>query len=174
MAGVSHDTPYRVCFICTGNICRSPTGEIVLRQLLGDAGLADQVTVDSAGIGHWNVGEGMHEPALKALRRHGYDGSAHIARQVSSEWLRDRELVLAADKSHVHELRHMVAEERYPTIRLLREFDVTAIESGTLEVDDPYYGHREDFERAFEEIERACIGLVDHLRGELKRKDDAE
>jgi protein-tyrosine phosphatase len=159
--------PYRVCFICSGNICRSPTGEIVLRAMLQEAGLGDAVAVDSAGTGHWNVGEAVHGPALKALRRHGYDGSAHVARQVSASWLGERDLILAADKGHVRELRHLVATDQHDRIRLLREFDPAAAQAGTLEVDDPYYGRREDFERAFAEIERACRGLVGHLRAHV-------
>jgi len=159
--------PYRICFVCSGNICRSPTGEIVLQALLSEAELGDAVVVDSAGTGHWNVGEGVHGPALKALRRHGYDGSAHVARQVSGSWLGERDLILAADRGHVRELRHLVAPDRHERIRLLREFDPAAVDAGTLEVDDPYFGRRDDFERAFTEIEAACRGLVDHLREQV-------
>lgn len=139
----------------------------MLRSMLDEAGLGDRVVVDSAGTGHWEVGEGMHGPALKTLRRHGYDGSAHVARQTEGAWLVERDLILAADKGHARELRHMVQPQLHGRIRLIREFDPEAVEAGALEVDDPYYGRREDFERAFSEIERACRGLVDHLREQV-------
>jgi protein-tyrosine phosphatase len=65
---------YRVCFVCSGNICRSPTAEVVLRRLLDEAGIADRVSVDSAGLGDWHLGQGADGRALTAMRARGYDG----------------------------------------------------------------------------------------------------
>src|SRR6266542_4264603 len=72
--------PYRVCFVCSGNICRSPMAEAVLRRMVADAGLADRVTVSSAGIGGWHAGDGADPRAMTALRRRGYFLD-HAARQ---------------------------------------------------------------------------------------------
>ena len=69
--------PYKVCMVCLGNICRSPMAEAVLRDELTRAGLADAVSVDSAGTGDWHIGERMHAPARAELARRGYDGSGH-------------------------------------------------------------------------------------------------
>src|SRR6516225_4909903 len=74
------DTPYRVCLVCLGNICRSPMAETVLRASLTEAGLAEAVLVDSSGTGDWHLGEPMYPQARQALARHGYDGSTHRAR----------------------------------------------------------------------------------------------
>ena len=78
--------PYRVCFVCTGNICRSPMAEVVFRALVERAGLADRIEVDSAGTGDWHVGAGADDRALLALTAGGYDGAAHRARRFDPRW----------------------------------------------------------------------------------------
>src|SRR5215469_7061664 len=89
--------PYRVCFVCLGNICRSPMAEVVARAQLAEAGLAGRVVVDSAGTGDWHVGARMHQGASGQLAKRGFDGSAHRARQFHGSWLAERDLVLAMD-----------------------------------------------------------------------------
>src|SRR5690242_17395310 len=86
---------YRLCFVCSGNICRSPMAAAVMRQLLDDEGLGDVVEVDSAGTGAWHEGERADVRALAALRDGGYDGSAHRAQGFGDDWLDERDLVLA-------------------------------------------------------------------------------
>ena len=96
---------YRICVICSGNICRSPMGEVILRQLLDEAGLCDRVEVDSAGTGGWHEGYGADPRTLTSLTSGVYDGSAHRARQWQHAWYDDRDLVLVADRGHESELR---------------------------------------------------------------------
>lgn len=160
---------YRVTVVCSGNICRSPMGEVILRHLLDDAGLADRVEVDSCGIGGWHEGDGADPRTVRALADAGYDGSAHIAHQITPQHLTERDLVLAADETHVRDLRRLAAKASGPTgeIRLMREFDPKAVEAGTLEVDDPYYGDAAGFTRCAEEVEAAMRGVVKHLRASL-------
>lgn len=160
--------PYRISVVCTGNICRSPIGEVVLRAKLADARLADRVVVDSFGTGDWHVGDGADPRTVKVLRRHGYDGTAHRARTTPRDLAASRDLVLVADNSH---LRTLLAETTHDAdrdrIRLLREFDPAATAAGTLEVDDPWHGGDADFERCLAEVSAACDGLVDYLVTEL-------
>ena len=113
---------------------------------------------------------------LRELRRAGYDGSAHRAREYDVAWLAEHDLVLAADRGHLRTLRRWAQEEGYAVgpdgdvdIRLLREFDPDAVASGELEVDDPYYGGQADFDRVLDEVERASRGLVEHLRAVVLR-----
>lgn len=171
------ESSYRVCMVCTGNICRSPMAAVVLRRLLEDAGLDDRVEVDSAGTGGWHIGDGADRRALTALRGAGYDGSMHRAAQFEAAWLASRDLVLVADRGHLRELRSMgrAANSGFDMshVRLLREFDPDAVAAGTLDVDDPYYGDAAGFERCLAEIVAACAGVVEHIEGELAARERA-
>src|SRR5213078_5399516 len=116
--------PYRVCLVCLGNICRSPMAEVVLREEVARAGLAGAVTVESAGTGDWHVGERMYGPARGELARHGYDGSAHRARQIEPSWLAACDLVVEMDRHNLAALRAMAPDpETAGRIRLMRSFD---------------------------------------------------
>ena len=157
--------PYRVTFVCTGNICRSPMAEHVLRKSIEDEGL--EATVDSSGTGGWHVGDQADHRTVRTLQRHGYTFD-HTARKFQRGWFDDYDLVIALDADHLHELRAMARdEEDRDKIRLLRSFDPTA--SGPdLDVPDPYYADDEAFEYVMELIERAVPGILDEIRRGLK------
>jgi protein-tyrosine phosphatase len=157
MRGVS---TYRVIFVCMGNICRSPMAEMVLRHQLAMRGLADQVTVDSAGTGGWHIGDPADRRARAALERRGY-ASSHSARQFDPQWFADRDLVVALDHENLRDLKRLApTRDQASAVRRLREFDPDA---EAVDVDDPYYGDAAGFEDALDQIESACDGLVDHL-----------
>lgn len=159
---------YRICFVCSGNICRSPTAEVVMRRLLEDAGLADAVKVDSAGTGAWHVGNAADARAARTMLAKGYDGSRHRARVFEPAWLGDRDLIVALDGGHLRELQAMAAtDQQRDAIRLLRSFDPTAPKNA--DVPDPYYGTDREYLEAFEQIERACRGLLDQVAKVLRR-----
>jgi protein-tyrosine phosphatase len=153
---------YRICFVCTGNICRSPIAEVVLRHLVEDAGLASVVAVDSAGTGAWHVGDGADPRAVAVLRASGYDGAAHRARAFAADWFADRDLVIALDRGHLRLLTAAArGEAERGKVRLLRSFDPGAPPDA--DVADPYYGGARDFAEVLEQVERACRGLLDEL-----------
>ena len=159
--------PFRVCFVCSGNICRSPTAEVVLRSYLADAGLDGRVEVESSGTGNWHVGDPADRRTVQTMAEAGYDGSAHRARQFDASWFARLDLVLALDASHLADLRALAPDSSASDkIRLLRSFDPEAVRAGTLDVDDPFYGGVEDFERVLVEVEAACAGLVSYLSRE--------
>jgi protein-tyrosine phosphatase len=162
--------PYRVCFVCSGNICRSPTAEAVLRRQLAEAGLAGQVEVDSAGLGDWHVGEDADHRSAAALRRRGYPPWEHAARQFRAADFADRDLVVALDAGHERELRALAptAADR-DKIRLLRSYDPVgaAAGPGELDVPDPYYGGADGFERVLDLVEAACRSLLAEVRAGL-------
>ncbi|EHY90396.1 protein-tyrosine-phosphatase [Saccharomonospora azurea NA-128] len=153
----THDTT-SIVFVCSGNICRSPMAEIVFRRRLAEHGLGDAVTVRSAGTGGWHVGEPADPRARETLAAHGYPVE-HTARQVGHEHL-DADLLVAADKSHLRDLRVLVDDP--DRVRLLRSFDPTA--PADAEVPDPYYGGDEGFVEVLGMIERAVDGLLDWVR----------
>jgi protein-tyrosine phosphatase len=170
------DRPFHVTLVCTGNICRSPMAEVILRNLFEEAGLHDAVTVDSAGTTRWEVGNPIDPRAAAELRRRGYDGSAHVARQFEPGWFPHTDLVLAADAGHASVLRRWApTKEDAAKVHLLREFDPTAVEAGTLEIDDPWYGDDEAFVRCFAEAEAACHGVAawvaEEVTAERRRAD---
>jgi protein-tyrosine phosphatase len=154
---------YRICVVCLGNICRSPMAEIILRNELRMAGLADRVTVDSAGTGDWHLGEPMDRGARAELARRGYDGSGHEARQIQANWLRDYALLLAMDRSNLASLQRMAAgQPRLANrIALLRSFDPAAPPDA--EVPDPYGGGPDEFAVVFEQVQAAAEALTAQL-----------
>ncbi|MCY7404203.1 MAG: hypothetical protein LH475_06215, partial [Cryobacterium sp.] len=79
-------TPFRIIFVCTGNICRSPMAEVVLRDLVTKLGLGRLIATSSAGTGDWHVGEQADGRTITALAKRGYDGSHHRARQFDPLW----------------------------------------------------------------------------------------
>lgn len=149
----------RVVFVCTGNICRSPSAEAVLRKLVQEAGLASQITVGSAGTGGWHIGDDADPRSQKALRARGYD-LTHNARQFRASWFDEHELIIALDSSHATDLKHM---RPGAAVRMLREWDP----EGQGDVPDPYYGGEAEFEEVLDMIERSSAGLLADLRARL-------
>ena len=165
MEDVASARPYRVCVVCSGNICRSPMGEVVLRAAFEEVGLGDDVEVDSAGTGAWHVGDQADHRALQALTGRGYDGSRHRAREFEPAWLSRRDLVLVADRRHHADLLSMAATPQdADRVRYLREFDPAARAAGDLDLADPYYGDRSGFEECLRQVVDAAAGIVEHVR----------
>ena len=171
METMAAERPYRVTVVCTGNICRSPMGEFVLRERFDEAGLGDEVVVDSAGTHSWEVGSPADPRTLAVLARNGHDdfgGRDHIARKFESSWLPQVDLVLAADAGHLRELTRLArTEEQRAKIRLFRSFDPDAEGSGDLDMDDPWYGDESAFDQTYAEVVAAADGVVEHVRREL-------
>jgi protein-tyrosine phosphatase len=155
--------PYRICMVCLGNICRSPTAEVVLRDELGKAGLDGKVTVDSAGTGDWHLGEAMHPGARAELARRGLDGSGHRARQIDRSWLRRYDLLLAMDRRNLAVLLRMAAgqPELDGRILMFRSFDPQAADD--VDVPDPYDGGPDEFAEVFDLVSAAARGLASQL-----------
>jgi protein-tyrosine phosphatase len=159
---------YRVCFVCTGNICRSPMAEHVFRRRVEEAGLGGLVEVDSAGTGGWHEGDGADPRTVAVLQENGYT-SGHIARRFRSSWFPALDLVIALDEGHLRELRELArTPDEAARIRLLRSYDPAA--GAGLDVPDPYFGGREDFEECLEMVEAASEGLLAAVRTELEER----
>ncbi|MDR6502630.1 protein-tyrosine phosphatase [Burkholderia ambifaria] len=159
-------TRVAICFVCLGNICRSPTAEGVMRHQVDAAALADRIAIDSAGTGDWHVGEPPDTRAQAAARSRGYDLSALRARQVSAADFERFDLLLAMDEANLAELHRRCPAQHRDKVRLLMEFAPGATET---EVSDPYFGGAQGFEQVLDQVERACAGLLETLRARTER-----
>jgi len=154
----------RLLFVCLGNICRSPTAEGVMRSLVSDAALQNEIEVDSAGTGGWHVGGPPDERASATASRRGVELSG-AARQVRAADFEDFDLLLAMDASNLRDLQRAAPGElERAKVRLLREFDAASVERGETDVPDPYYGGPGGFEQVFDVVSSACEGLLAHVR----------
>ena len=150
-------SPYRVCLVCLGNICRSPMAETILRAELEAAGLDGKVVVDSAGTGDWHVGDGMDSGARSALAARGYDGSAHRARQIEPSWLAGYDLILAMDARNLADLRRMALGQDVERIRLFGKVGgLAGPGGGGADIPDPWGGGPEEFGHVLDMLRTAA------------------
>lgn len=157
----------KVCVVCAGNICRSPIAEYVFNRRLVEAGLANQVTVESAGTGGWHVDEPADLRAVQVLHGNGYDAAGHRARQFRDTWFHEFDLILALDQANATDLRRLAPDdEARSKIRLLRSYDPAA-KGSDLEVPDPYYGADAGFDHVLQLVEQAAAGFVAQMAAQL-------
>lgn len=158
-----------ICFVCLGNICRSPTAEGVMRRLLDEARLTERILIDSAGTGDWHIGHAPDERAQQAAARRGYQLAALRGRQIAAADFERFDLLIAMDDKNVAALRQVSAPAQREKIRLLMEFvpETDRRWDGAREVVDPYFGGAEGFEQVLDQCEAACRGLIAALRPQL-------
>ncbi|QSN60281.1 MULTISPECIES: low molecular weight protein-tyrosine-phosphatase [unclassified Caballeronia] len=154
-----------ICFVCLGNICRSPSAEAVMRELVERARLADRIVIDSAGTGDWHIGQPPDERAQRAAKKRGYDLSALRGRQVAAADFARFDLFIVMDDANAAALTSVCPPEYRDKIRLLMEF---ATRDDSRVVVDPYFGGDEGFERVLDQCEDACEGLLNALRAQLR------
>lgn len=160
------DAPFRVVFVCSGNICRSPMAEVVFRRIADATGLGSHVVSSSAGTGDWHVGERADHRTLAALDRLGYDGSSHRARQFQYSDFERNDLVVALDRSHERVLRGWARDDDdADKIALLQSF---LPDAETLDVPDPYYAGPPMFDEVLGMIERASRALFRQLEPAIR------
>jgi len=164
-----------VLVVCTGNICRSPTAEGVMRDLAGRRGLADRVNVRSAGTHDYHVGEKPDPRALRHAQRRGYDLSAQRAARLSSGAFAEFDFILAMDRGHLAILKELAPDDARARLALF--LDASSRWQG-LDVPDPYYGGPEGFERVLDMAEEASERWLDiieaELAGDVPRPGDTE
>jgi len=151
----------RILFVCLGNICRSPTAEVVFRAVASREAPDLALEIDSAGTAGYHVGELPDRRTRQAAARRGYDLSALRARVVEPRDFEYYDLILAMDRENLHALERRAPEHARTRLRLFLEF---APETGISEVPDPYYGGPNGFEDVLDLIEAASRGLLEHLR----------
>ena len=153
-----------VLVVCTGNICRSPTGEGVLRHRAKARGLEDRLEIRSAGTHDYHVGECPDGRSMKHALKRGYDLSTQRAMQVSAGHFNEYDYILAMDRGHLRILNRMAPEGARARVGLFLEA------SGKWrgeDVPDPYYGGVEGFELVLDMVEEAADRWLDRMEAEL-------
>jgi protein-tyrosine phosphatase len=151
----------KLLFVCTGNICRSPTAEGVFRRLVAQAGLDGRIAVDSAGTHGYHIGEPPDPRSQKAAKARGVDLSGLRARKVTLADFYDFDHILAMDNGHLAHLRRMAPADAKAAVTLFLD---DAPDADVRETPDPYYGDARGFERVLDLCEQGAAGLLARIR----------
>lgn len=151
----------KILFVCTGNICRSPSAEGVLRHAAKQQQLSNNILVDSAGTHGYHIGENPDHRSINTAKARGIELSDLVARKFSHNDYEEFDLILAMDQSHYDQLYEMAPDEHKERIKLFLEF---ADKTDETEVPDPYYGSQADFEHVLDLIETGTEGLLEKLQ----------
>ncbi|WP_078119912.1 low molecular weight protein-tyrosine-phosphatase [Thiosocius teredinicola] len=150
-----------VLFVCMGNICRSPTAHGVFRALVEKEGLAEVIKIDSAGTHAYHVGSPPDKRAQATALQRGVDLSDLVARRVEEQDFASFDYVVAMDQDNYMALSAICPDEHVDKIQMFMDF---APQMRTREVPDPYYGGASGFERVFDLVDAAALGLLDEIR----------
>lgn len=173
MTDHTSEQPLRIMAVCLGNICRSPIAEAVLRDRIDRAGLSDLVIVDSAGTGDWHIGYDADPRSQAILAQNGYE-LEHTARQITSSWMAELDIILVMDQSNYTNVAALIRESGLePELYMMRSFDPELRHLGEvhpdLDVPDPYYNKDEGFALVLDMIERAADAFVAGLPARLNQ-----
>jgi len=154
----------RISVICTGNICRSPMAEVLLRQFVADDPfLKDRVSVSSAGTANWHVGDPMDPRARAALDQAGFEGAGTPAAFADAAYLNRQDLIVVMTREHVHEVTQRLDNPATEVV-MLRNLLQPGLD---LDVADPYYGTLEDFSSCLEVLRAGTQCLTSEFRRRL-------
>lgn len=160
----STESPVSVLFVCTANVCRSPTAHGVFLDFVARANYSDAFVVDSAGTKAQHSGKPPEGRAQKVALQAGYDLSDLRARPLAESDFDEFHYIIAMDSSHLEKINSMAPDEFKGSAALLMDY---ANEPEMSEVPDPYYGSTNDFRVALDLIEQGCIGLLEHIVAKL-------
>jgi protein-tyrosine phosphatase len=153
----------RICFVCLGNICRSPTAEGVFRHLVARAGLEDAFEIDSAGTAGYHAGERPDRRSAAAARARGFELGGRARRFEIGDFERF-DYVVAMDRSNRADLLALAPDPGAASkVVLLRDFETPSRDA---DVPDPYYGGEDGFDRVLDICEQACTALLAHVQAQ--------
>lgn len=153
--------PIRVLFVCLGNICRSPLGEGILREMVKSHGLHGRIEVDSAGTGAYHVGEKPNKHSIAVAQSQGIDITGQRARQLTQDDFNTFNYILAMDRQNLRDIHHVMDGSEGAHIELLLAYHPNKAISP--DVPDPYYGGKDGFVDVYNLIYEACAAFLDEL-----------
>ncbi len=148
--------PYRILFVCHGNICRSPMAEFVFKHLAGQAGLSKQFEVASAATSTEEIGNPVYPPARQKLAEHGISCAGKVARQLTITDGDYYDLLIGMDEANRRNILRMIDSTNASKVHLLMEFA-----GQDKEVADPWYTG--DFEATWQDVLVGCRGLLNQF-----------
>ncbi|HKL14849.1 MAG TPA: low molecular weight protein-tyrosine-phosphatase [Balneolaceae bacterium] len=166
MTVITKESPFKIVFVCLGNICRSPTAEGIFQHLVNERGLDPYFYVDSAGTSAYHIGEPANSKSQKLANEHGVELRSR-ARQFEKNDLEEFDLIVAMDRENLANIKSLDGSKDYEEkIVLLRDFDPNP---GDGEVPDPYFGGMDGFKNVFDIVKRSSEALLDELEEKVSR-----
>jgi len=163
---ITKENPYKICFVCLGNICRSPTAEGIMQHKVNEKNVQSYFYIDSAGTAAYHIGERANATSQEIAEWHGV-ALLSRARQFTHHDFKEFDLILAMDQSNYTNIMALdPTEEEAKKVMLMRAFDIAHINE---DVPDPYYGGLAGFEHVFEMLERSVEELISQLEDYIDR-----
>lgn len=153
--------PVRVLFVCLGNICRSPAAQGIFEKRIREAGLQEQIHVDSCGTAAFNVGKAPDPRSQAAALRAGYDISAQVARQIDDADYRHFDYIIAMDRINLTSVKAWAPADFSGEIALFMQY---CQHGGNAQIPDPYYSEADAFDGVIASLEKAAVGLLAHIK----------
>ena len=157
---ITKENPFKIIFVCLGNICRSPTAEGVFQHLVSERNLQSYFYIDSAGTSAYHIGEPANSKSQQTANTHGIKLHSR-ARRFEPADLDEFDLIFAMDRENLENLKQLdPTQASSDKIKLLRDYDPNPDHG---EVPDPYYGGMDGFQHVFDVVKRSCENLLDEL-----------
>ena len=165
MSVITKKSPFKIVFVCLGNICRSPTAEGIFQHLVNERGLQSYFYVDSAGTSAYHIGERANSKSRKTAEEHGIELNSR-ARRFEAEDLKEFDLIVAMDNENRENIKALDDSGKFEDkVVMLRDYDPSP---GDGEVPDPYYGGMDGFQKVFDIVKRSCEHLLDELEDKIE------
>lgn len=166
---------YTIIPVCTGNICRSPMAEVVLKKYFDDAGLSHKVHIISRAVSNEEGGNPIDSRAARVLEYNGYTVPRHSAQQITPQDMEEADLLLPMTYTHYRQLERLVPRGEVKDIEMYRacgndDSSIKDIQKGLWDIEDPWYGMYDGFETTLYQLENNAPNIVGYVQKELQKE----